>query len=44
MTSGRSGRQSETRRLSALNKITNDSFMKYLNINDNLRVCEFGCG
>lgn len=37
-------RDEEQARLSALNKITNDSFMKYLNIDDNLKVCDFGCG
>lgn len=34
----------EQQRLSDLNKITNDSFIKYLGIEAGQKVCDFGCG
>lgn len=37
-------KEEEQERLSALNAITNRSFLKYLDVHNVERVCDFGCG
>ena len=36
--------EKEQERLSVLNRITNDSFIRYLGNLDNKKICDFGCG
>lgn len=36
--------EKEQSRLSNLNKITNESFVEYLEISDSFKICDFGCG
>lgn len=37
-------RKEEQGRLSTLNRITNNSFISYLGLRDEIKVCDFGCG